>query len=368
MDTLYRLLNKETYTRDDLVALLSLEDEKDIEALFARSYQVKKQYVGTKVYFRGIIELSNICEKNCYYCGIRKDNTSVSRYKLSQEEILDEAKWCYDAHYGSLVIQSGELCGAPYTEFIETIVRSIKKLTDGRLGITLSLGEQTEETYRRWYNAGAHRYLLRIETSNRELYKTLHPSDHGFDARRACIETLKKIGYYAGTGVMIGLPGQTMEHLADDILFFKQCDVDMIGMGPFIPHHETPLAHSIENFDAVKDKQLLLALKMIAVTRIFLKDVNIASTTALQALEETGRERGLLAGANIIMPNVTDTKYRRGYQLYDNKPCLDENTSMCAACLESRISAIGEMIGYDEWGDSPHYKNKRKAVLAAEES
>jgi len=207
----------------------------------------------------------------------------------------------------------------------------------------------------RWYDAGAHRYLLRIETSDPDLYSTLHPSDHDFEKRKACLYALKRIGYYVGTGIMIGLPGQTVENCADDILFFRDLDVDMIGMGPYIPHSDTPLGASCDMSGFDGSEQLEKALMMIAVTRIVLKDVNIASTTALQALNDLGREMGLKAGANIIMPNITDTRYRRGYQLYENKPCLDENASMCRGCLESRIQSIGETIGYREWGDSPHF-------------
>jgi len=187
-----------------------------------------------------------------------------------------------------------------------------------------------------------------------ELYRKIHPHDHSFEKRVNAIKTLKKIGYQTGTGVMIGIPGQKIEDLADDILFFKEVDADMIGMGPYIPHNETPMGKEISGYNS--EKQLELALKMIVVTRIFLKDVNIASTTALQALKVNGRELGLIAGANIIMPNLTETKYRPSYKLYDGKPCIDENSSMCKACLKRRIESIGETIGFGEWGDSPHAK------------
>jgi biotin synthase len=311
--------------------------------------------VGNKVYFRGLIELSNICGKDCYYCGIRKSNPKVARYRMPDDEIVEAAIWAYHEGYGSIVLQAGEIQGDKFTDDIEQIIRKIKSETKGELGITLSLGEQNDSTYMRWYDAGAHRYLLRIETSDSDLYSTLHPSDHDYEKRKTCLYALKRIGYYVGTGVMIGLPGQTVENCADDILFFRDLDVDMIGMGPYIPHNDTPLGapSDISGFDG--SEQLEKALMMIAVTRIVLKDVNIASTTALQALNDLGREMGLKAGANIIMPNITDTRYRRGYQLYENKPCLDENASMCRGCLESRIQSIGETIGYHEWGDSPHF-------------
>lgn len=349
-------MNNPRPDKQDILRLLALTDKQEIQDLFQQAYSVKKQYVGTKVYFRGIIELSNYCVKNCYYCGIRKDNPHVQRFTLCKDEVVESALWAFKQDYGSVVIQSGERSDEAFTEFIEDILYTLKEKTGGKLGITLSLGEQSRETYQRWYSAGAHRYLLRIETSNPELYKKLHPADHDWQQRLNCLRTMKDIGYQAGTGVMIGLPFQSLEHLADDVLFFYDEDIDMIGMGPYIPHEETPLYQYATDYK--EEEHLELALKMIAICRLLLKDVNIASTTALQALKDDGRELGLLAGANIIMPNITDTKYRANYQLYQGKPCLDENASLCRGCLERRISAIGEQIGYSEWGDSPHFVHK----------
>lgn len=343
--------------RQELIEMLSLKKKDEIEALYKRAYEVKKQYVGTKVYLRGLIELSNICTRNCYYCGIRKDNHLLERYYIDKEEVLKEARWCFEQHYGSLTIQTGERSDKSWIDYIEELIKEIKTLTDGKMGITLSLGEQSEETYLRWFEAGAHRYLLRIETSNPDLYKSLHPAENSFENRLGCIRSLKKIGYQVGSGVMIGLPHQTMEDLADDILFFYDEDIDMIGMGPFIPHHQTPLAYLLSTFHP--EEALEQALKMIAATRIALKDVNIASTTALQALHPKGRELGLLAGANVLMPNITDTRFRKGYQLYEGKPGLNENALAIRKALEESIYSIGESIGYDEWGDSPHFKNKK---------
>jgi len=343
--------------RQEVIEMLSLKKKDEIEALYKRAYEVKKQYVGTKVYLRGLIELSNICTRNCYYCGIRKDNHLLERYYINKEEVLKEARWCFEQHYGSLTIQAGERSDKSWIDYIEELIKEIKTLTDGKMGITLSLGEQSEETYRRWFEAGAHRYLLRIETSNPELYKNLHPAENSFENRLECIRSLKKIGYQVGSGVMIGLPHQTMEDLADDILFFYDEDIDMIGMGPFIPHHQTPLAYLLATFHP--EEALEQALKMISATRIALKDVNIASTTALQALHPKGRELGLLAGANVLMPNITDTRFREGYQLYEGKPGLNENALAIRKALEESIFSIGESIGYDEWGDSPHFKSKK---------
>ncbi len=345
---------------EDIKVLLSLSNKTQMQELFEKAYRIKSENVGKKVYFRGIIELSNICEKDCYYCGIRKSNLSQHRYMMTEDEILAAADWAFKSNYGSIVLQSGENTTKGFASFIEKIIVEIKKLSGGKLGITLSLGEQLDSVYRKWHEAGAHRYLLRIETSNEELYGKLHPDKHSFKKRLNCLSHIRNAGYQLGTGVMVGLPFQTIDDLANDILFFKETDADMIGMGPYIVHKETPLADSLPDFEKIKEYQLNLALKMIAVTRIYLKDVNIASTTALQSLNPTGREMGLLAGANIIMPNITETKYRAAYQLYDNKPCLDENSSMCRNCLEKRISSIGETIGYGEWGDSKHFKGKRR--------
>lgn len=342
--------------KKEIVEMLSVQNESDINELFDQAYQVKLKYVGNKVYFRGIVEISNICTKNCYYCGIRRDNNKVTRYDMTDEEIIEASMWAYHNCYGSVVLQSGELSNDSFTERITSLLRQLKEKSEGKLGVTLSLGEQSEEVYKRWFDTGAHRYLLRIETTNRELYKKYHPENHLFEKRKKCLELLKKIGYQTGTGVLIGLPEQTVEHLADDIIFFKEFDVDMIGMGPFILHKDTPLYETYKNLNT-KDN-LLLALKMIAVARIVLKDINIASTTALQALDPVGRELGLKAGANIIMPVITDTKYRSHYQLYEGKPCMDENAEQCRGCLSRRIASIGEEIGFNQWGDSPHYIKK----------
>lgn len=276
---------------------------------------------------------------------------------MNKDEVISSALWSYEQGYGSVVIQSGEREDAAFADIIDELLGEIKAKSNGELGITLSLGEQSPEVYRRWFESGAHRYLIRIETSSPSLYKKLHPEDHSWQKRIDCIHSLKEIGYQVGTGVMIGLPHQTIEDLADDILFFYDEDIDMLGMGPFIPHAETPFAKYIESYNP--EAALEQALKMIAVCRIALKDVNIASTTALQALNPTGREMGLLAGANIIMPNITDTKYRENYQLYDGKPCMDENASMCRGCLEKRIQSIGETIGYNKWGDSKHFSSRK---------
>ena len=357
-EAINKIENSKDTDKEAIKYLLELSNKVDIKFLHDKAYEVKSRYVGTKVYFRGLIEFSNICLKNCYYCGVRLDNKKVQRYQMSEDEAVKAAIWAYENKFGSIVIQAGERTDKKFIDLIERIIKRIKKESNSQLGITLSLGEQETDTYKRWYDAGAHRYLLRIETSNEELYKKLHPADHSFSKRKECLENIKKIGYQTGTGIMIGLPYQTIDDLVNDIIFFKEFDIDMIGMGPYIVHNDTPLSKEFENFNKIKEYQLELALKMIAVVRILLKNVNLAATTALQALNPTGRELGLLAGANIIMPNITEVQYRPFYQLYEDKPCINEGYGECNSCLQRRIEFLGETIGYGEWGDSLHFKDR----------
>ncbi|MBS4013404.1 MAG: [FeFe] hydrogenase H-cluster radical SAM maturase HydE [Bacteroidetes bacterium] len=349
------ILNKDNLNKQDIVKLLLAEGD-DLRLLFEKSSQVKNDNVGNKVYLRGLIELSNICSKNCYYCGIRRDNKKVERYNVSDNEVIEAAKFALKSNYGSVVIQSGEIQSSNNSDRIENLVKQIKELSGGKLGITLSCGEQTEDVYQRWYNAGAHRYLLRIEASNKELYAKLHPNDnnHSFEKRLECLSLLRKVGFQIGTGVMIGLPFQTVEHLADDLLFMKEKDIDMCGMGPYIEHADTPLYSERNNLIPLEER-FRLALKMVAILRIMMQDINIAATTALQAIDKIGREKAIRIGANILMPNITPGIYRDSYKLYENKPCTDESSEDCANCIEGRIKLAGAEIGYGEWGDSKRF-------------
>lgn len=352
-------LEKERLKKEDLIAMLSAKGD-ERKMLFEKAIEVKQKFVGNKVFFRGLIEFSNICSKDCYYCGIRKGNEEVARYNLSDEEILEAASYAYENKYGSVVIQGGEIESPAFTMRIENLLNEIKKLSNNDLGITLSLGEQKRETYQRWMDAGAHRYLLRIESSNRELYNKIHPQNehHEFDSRYDCLRTLQDIGYQTGTGVMIGLPFQTVEHLSEDLLFMQEFDVDMVGMGPYIEHHETPLYQYKDKLIPIKER-FELSLNMIATLRILLKDINIAAATALQAIDPIGREKAVKIGANIIMPNVTPGLFRNDYALYENKPCTDEDPDQCKSCLDVRIQLADGEIGYGEWGDSLHFKNRQ---------
>ena len=337
-------------TADELARLVSATDAAGKESIRAAAREVKRRHCGRLVSVRGLVELGNVCAKDCFYCGIRKSNRSLARYRLSVDDVVRMAKTNKDLGYASVVLQGGEIESEENTRFIEECLAGIADLD---LGVTLSLGEQDESVYRRWRDAGATRYLLRIETSNPGLYATLHPADHSWARRRDCLAALRRCGYQVGTGVMCALPGQTAQDLANDIVFYGDVDADMIGMGPYIPHPDTPLAETAPEMP--NDERLELGLNMIAATRLYLHDVNIAATTALQALAHDGRERGLLAGANVLMPNVTDVAYRRRYLLYAGKPCLDENASLCRNCLERRVNAIGEVINWNQRGDSPHF-------------
>ncbi len=349
------ILNKSSFSKDDLIYMLKADGEEKTK-LFAKASEIRDQYIGKKVYFRGLIELSNRCSKNCLYCGIRAGNSKTTRYNVTKEEVIECAKYAYEERYGSVVIQSGERSDMAFVDEIEDILNEIKTLSNGELGVTLSLGEQSEETYRRWFDAGGHRYLLRIEASNQDLYHKIHPIDklHDYQARLECLKTLRKVGYQVGTGVMIGLPFQTYEDLADDLMFFREMDIDMCGMGPFIEHEDTPL-YQYKDVLLSKVERFNLSLKMVAILRIMMKDVNIAATTAMQTLDKAGREKAIRVGANIIMPNLTPVKYRENYLLYEDKPCIDEEAWECRSCLEARIKVAGGEIGYGEWGDSKHF-------------
>jgi len=346
--------------KKEITELLSLKTPDDLALLYKRAYEIKKQNVGTKVYFRGLIEFSNICAKNCLYCGLRSDNKKLNRYTISDEEIIEAARLAWECKYGSIVLQSGEMCSPDFSLKVMELLKKIKKETNNELGITLSCGEQSEETYKKWFDAGAHRYLLRIETSNKELYYKIHPKDkeHCFETRIDALKTLKKLGYQLGSGIMVGLPFQTIDNIAEDLLFLRDIDCDMVGLGPYVEHSNTPL-YKERHLLMPKKERFDLALKSIAILRIMMKDINIAAATALQAIDEEGREKALMAGANIIMPNLTPTKYRSDYLLYEDKPCINEGALQCKGCLENRVKKYGETIGYGEWGDSKHFIKRK---------
>ena len=327
--------------------------EEPLDALMSRAYAVKARVWGKRVALRGLVEISNICAKNCLYCGIRRGNTKTVRYRMSEDEVFAAVAWAAENRYGSVVLQSGEVADEANALFVERILKRVRAELGDSLGITLSLGEQPDDVYRRWLDAGANRYLLRIETSDPVIYARIHPAGHSWQARRQCLRSLRHLGYITGTGVMIGLPGQDEDSLAHDIAFFRDEGVDMVGMGPYIAHPDTPLASEAPRLG--RERLLELSLRMIAAVRLAIPDANIASTTALQAIDPEGREKGLLAGANVIMPNITPQKYRGEYLLYPGKPCVGEDSELCRGCLERRVKSIGEEIAWGERCDPLHF-------------
>ncbi len=354
------LLKQSVFSHEELVFLLGLKDQEKTK-LFERAAAVKEQEVGNVVYFRGLIEFSNICSKNCFYCGIRNDNESINRFNLSDESILEAADFAWKNKFASLVLQSGELSSPAFRTRITRLLEKIHAATQGELRITLSLGEQSRETYAEWYQAGAHRYLLRIESSNPDLYKKIHPQDanHRFEPRLKALEDLRLTGYQVGTGVMIGLPFQTLDDLAGDLIFMQKFGIDMVGMGPYLEHSGTPLYQYRDKLWS-QEERFQMALKMIAILRLMMPRINIAAATALQAIDKLGREKALKVGANIIMPNITPGGHRDDYLLYQNKPCTDDSADDCKNCLEVRVALAGNTIGYDSWGDSLHYSNRNR--------
>ncbi len=361
MSTLQQLLEKPGLDHVDLVALLSIISEEDTQAILEKAYQIKTTGVGRKVYLRGLIELTNECAKNCFYCGIRAANHKTERYTLSEEEMLTAAQFAHANGFGSLVIQTGELTGNSFASLIENLLLKIHQRTQNELTLTLSCGEQKAGVYRRWKKAGASRYLLRVESTNRNLYESIHPKNkqHSFDKRMEALWLLQQEGFQVGTGVMIGLPGQNLHDLANDLLFFKSFSIDMVGMGPYIEHADTPLFQHKDLLWPAAER-FRLSLLMIALARILMPEINIAASTALETLHSAGRQKGIMAGANIVMPNLTPVDSRKKYLLYNNKPNLAKDAALSASSLNEAITALGEEIGFNQAGNSAHFLRRRK--------
>ena len=320
-------------SKDELIQILS--DESINNFLFKTADEVREKYVGNEVHLRGLIEFSNICKCNCKYCGLRKDNSELERYRLSIEEAYDFAKKAKEYGYKTVVLQSGE--DSYYSvERLVKLLQDIKKLD---LAITLSIGERPYEEYKAFKEAGADRYLIRIETTDKELYKKMHPN-MSFENRVRCLKDLKTLGYEVGTGCLVGLPEQTIESLANDILFFKEIDADMIGIGPSIPKQDTPLKDA-------KGGTFEMALKVMALTRILLPTINIPATTAMETLNPNGRLIALQSGANVVMPNVTEGDYRRKYEIYPGKICVGDTPAHCRGCISGKIQSIGRTVSTD---------------------
>jgi biotin synthase len=309
-------------------------------AMFAEADRVRRTHCGDGVYLRGIIEFSNYCKRDCLYCGLRKSNGKIHRYRLTPQEIIDAAKVADGLGYGTVVLQSGEDSDYSISEFCR-IIETIKKET--KCAITMAVGELKKEDYAQMKAAGADRYLLKIETTNPKLFKTLKP-DSDFDNRLRCLRNLKELGFQVGSGAMIGLLGQTLEDIADDILFFKQMEFDMIGIGPFIAHPNTPL-------NGATNGTLDLTLRAVALTRIITKNTHIPATTAVGTIDKDGRQKALKCGANIMMPNATPPQYRKYYEIYPDKICIDEKPSDCQNCITAMLASIDRHVATG-WGDS----------------
>ncbi|HBF35634.1 TPA: [FeFe] hydrogenase H-cluster radical SAM maturase HydE [Candidatus Sumerlaeota bacterium] len=342
----------------EIVGWLRETDETRLEELWKRADNTRKKNVGDAVHLRGLIEISNHCTRSCGYCGLRAQNTKIERYRMEPDEILECANKAKEFGYGTVVMQSGEDL-AIASGWVAALIRRIKEETG--LAVTLSLGEREEQELTRWKNAGADRYLLRFETSNRALFDKIHPplGEKPCD-RIALLKQLKHLGFETGSGALIGIPGQSYEDLARDIMLFAELGLDMIGCGPYIPHPETPLASEMETALAGGDETQvpnteLMAYKVIALARLVCPRANIPSTTAIATLNPArGREFGLERGANVVMPNLTPVKYRALYEIYPGKACITETADACAACLRGRIESIGRQVGTGR-GDSMNY-------------
>jgi len=320
--------------RDELISLL--KDNSCNQSLFAAADQVREQYVGNEIHLRALIEFSNFCKNNCCYCGLRRDNKNIERYRIDEDTIFRLAEYAAgNMGLKTIVLQSGEDMFFT-TERLCDIIRRIKKLD---VALTLSIGEKSAEDYKAYKQAGADRFLLRIETTDKQLYIN-HDPGMSWDKRAECIRNLGLAGLEVGSGVLVGLPGQTIESYADDILFFKNINADMIGIGPFIPHPDTPLRNATKG-------SLETALKVMALTRLLLPDINIPATTAMETLAPNGQIRALQAGANVIMPNVTLTQFRKHYELYPGKSTTGYSPDKSLREVKNKIASIGRIVSSD---------------------
>ncbi len=346
-----KLYKNNALKKDEIVYLLRNMNEEARGLLFRLASETRDRVYGKRVFMRGLIEFSNICSRNCRYCGLRASNASVERYRLMKREVLECCEEGYRLGYRTFVLQSGE--DPWYTvDRMADIISSVKESFPDA-AITLSIGERSKEEYEAMFQVGADRYLLRHETASRRLYEELHPG-MSFHRRRICLEDLKEIGYQVGAGFMTGLPGQTEDDLAEDLLYLKKLNPHMIGIGPFIPHSGTPLKD--EKGGTVEETLVLLAI-----TRLMIPDGLIPATTAMGTLHPRGRELALEAGANVVMPNLTPVKERPKYALYENKICLGDEAAHCRKCIERRINSVGLEVDMGI-GDSLRTVIKRSAV------
>ena len=321
----------------DKEAVVRLLTDVPTEQLYERADRVRRENVGDEVHLRGLIEFSNICRNDCLYCGIRRGNKRVQRYRMSEDELVETARRAVGIGFRTIVLQSGEDLHFDQAMMCR-IVEQIKRMD---VALTLSVGERDYADYKAWREAGADRYLLRIETTDRDLYHRLNPG-MSWERRHECLLMIRELGYELGSGIMVGQPGQTVGSIADDLLYLKDIGIDMAGIGPFIPHPDTPLADE-------EGGTLELALRTMAVMRLLMPDINIPATTAMESLHPQGRIMALQAGANVVMPNMTEGEYRRQYELYPGKICVNDTPVHCRTCIGLKIQGIGRTIGQG-WG------------------
>jgi biotin synthase len=331
---LSKAIHFHTLNKNEILYILK---EKNTKMLFYMANKIRKEYVGDEVHLRALIEFSNYCIRNCLYCGLRKDNYRLVRYRLEPWKIIELAQKAKNCNYKTVVLQSGE---DPYytTKKMKDIISAIKSLD---IVVTLSIGEKTFNEYEAYRNSGADRYLLRIETTNSILYNKLNP-EMNLKNRMKCIEYIKKLGYEVGSGIMVGLPGQTLESIAKDILYLKSIPVDMAGIGPFIYHPNTPI--SLKTNSHGTNNAFELSLKVMAILRLLMPWINIPATTAMETLNTQGRLIALQSGANVVMPNATETIYRKYYEIYPGKICLKDSTQYCRFCIENKIKSINRYV------------------------
>ncbi len=341
-----KLYDSHELTREEIICLLENRTSEIQSELAEHASKIAREHYGNKVFVRGLIEFTNYCRNDCYYCGIRCSNRNADRYRLTKEEITECASYGYDLGFRTIVLQGGE--DAYYKDdMIVDIIKSIKN-EHPDVAVTLSIGEKSYESYKAFYDAGADRYLLRHETADFAHYGKLHPANLSPENRQQCLYNLKKIGFQTGAGFMVGSPYQTNENIADDLLFLKKLDPEMIGIGPFIPHQDT-------QFKDMKAGGLDLTLYLLSIIRLMLPTVLLPATTALGTINPRGRELGILAGANVVMPNLSPVGVRKKYALYDNKICTGEEAAECMNCLKNRIGSIGYEIVTDR-GDNIKFK------------
>jgi biotin synthase len=353
--------------RAEILNWLRATEPEQLADLFTRANLARSFNVGDAVHLRGLVELSNHCQRQCVYCGLRSGNVALDRYRLAADEVIASAQTAAKLGYGTVVLQSGE-DPALSTEWVAHLVRLLKQSLP--LAVTLSLGERAPEELVLWRESGADRYLLRFETSNPLLYRRIHPPIPGqIHDRIDLLRMLRELGYEVGSGMMVGIPGQSWDDLVSDLELLRELDLDMIGVGPYLPHPRTPMGRHMSRWQLPPERQVpadeLTTLKTIALARLICPLANIPSTTALATLNpQSGRERGLMCGANVIMPNVTPLEYRKAYEIYPNKACIRDSAQACEHCLNGRIASIGRTVGRGR-GDSPNRRLRLSAELSS---